>query len=44
MNFNDVDIASIKGDNYRIHFWYMSKNDAIALVTNSNLKDKNGIV
>ena len=43
MNFNDVAIASIKGNDYRIHFWYMSKNDVIVLMTNSNLKDKNGI-
>ena len=42
MNFNDVSIVSIKGNGYRIHFWYMSKNDAIALMTNSNLNDKNG--
>ena len=33
MNFN-VAIASIKGNNYRIHFWYMSKDDAI------NFKEK----
>ena len=44
INFNDVAIASIKGNDYRIHFWYMSKNDAIVLMTNSNLKDKNGIL
>ena len=44
MNFNDVAIVSIKGNNYRIHFWYMSKNDTIVLMTNSNLKDKNGIL
>ena len=44
MNFNDVAIVSIKGSDYRIHFWYMSKNDAIVLMTNSNLKDKNGIL
>ena len=44
MNFNNVAIASIKGNYYRIHFWYMSKNDAIVLMTNSNLKDKNGIL
>ena len=24
MNFNDV---AIKGNDYRIHFWYMSKDD-----------------
>ena len=43
MNFNDVAIVFIKGHDYRIHFWYMSKNDGIVLMTNSNLKDKNGI-
>ena len=41
MNFNDVTIVSIKKNDYKIHFWYMSKNDAIALMKNSNLKDKN---
>ena len=40
MSFNDVAIVSIIGNDYRIHFWYMSKNDAIALITNSSLKDK----
>ena len=44
MNFNDVAIVSIKGNEYRMHFWYVSKNDAIVLMTNSNLKDKNGIL
>ena len=44
MSFNDVAIVSIKENDYRIHFWYMKKNDAIVLMTNSNLKDKNGIL
>ena len=44
INFNDVAIVSIKGNDYRIHFWYMSKNDAVVLMANSNLKDKNGIL
>ena len=26
MNFDDVAIVSIKGSDYRIHFWYMNKN------------------
>ena len=42
MSFKNVAIASIKGNDYRTHFWYMSKNDAIVLMTNSNLNDKNG--
>ena len=44
MSFNDVAIVSIIGNNYRIHFCHMSKNDAIVLMSNSNLKDKNGIL
>ena len=42
MSFNNAAIVSIKRNDYRIHFWYMSKDDAIVLMTNSNLKDKNG--
>ena len=37
MNFNDVAIVSIKGNDYRIHFWYMRKNDAINIMKSSNL-------
>ena len=44
MNFNDVAIVSIKRNDYRIHFWYMGKDDAIVLMTNSNLKDKSEIL
>ena len=44
MSFKNVAIVSIKGNDYRIHFWNMSKNDAIVLMTDSNLNDKNGIL
>ena len=44
ISFKHAAIVSIKGKDYRIHFWYISKNDAIALMTNSNLNDKNGIL
>ena len=40
MSFNDVTIVYVKGSAYRIHFWYMSKNDAISIMNNSNLVDK----
>ena len=40
MTFNDVAIVSIKGSDYKIHFWYMSKDDAIRIMHNSNLSDK----
>ena len=36
-SFDDVAIVSIKGNNYRIHFWYMSKNDAINLKSDSRV-------
>ena len=40
MNFNDVTVVSIKGSDYRIHFWYISKDDAINIMNNSNLNEK----
>ena len=42
MNFNDVAIVSVKGSDYRIHFCYMSKNDSINIMKNSNLNEKSG--
>ena len=42
MNFNYVTIVSVKGNDYRIHFWYVSKNDAINIMNNSNLNKKTG--
>ena len=37
VSFNDVAIIYVKGSAYRIHFWYMSKDDAISIMNNSNL-------
>ena len=42
MSFNNVAIVYVKGSAYRIHFWYMSKDDAISIMNNSNLIDKKG--
>ena len=42
-NFNDVAFVSVKGSDYRIHFWYMSKDDAINVMKNSNLVKKKQI-
>ena len=44
MNFNDVAIVSIKGNDYRIHFWYISKDDTINLMNNSDLNEKTGLL
>ena len=38
LSFTDVAIVSVKGNDYRIHFWYMSKGDAINIMKNSDLK------
>ena len=40
MSFNDIDIVYVKWSAYRIHFWYMSKDDAIRIMSGSNLVDK----
>ena len=40
MSFNNVSIVSVKGNDYRIHFWYIDKDDAISIMRNSNLMDK----
>ena len=44
MSSNDVVIVYIKGSAYRIHFWYMSKDDAINIMNGSNLADKRGVL
>ena len=38
MDFNDVAIVFVKGSDQRIYFWYMSKDDAIYIMKNSDLK------
>ena len=40
VNFNDIAIALVKGSDSRIHFWYMSKDDAINIMKDSNLNEK----
>ena len=32
MDFNDAAFVSFKGSDYKIHFWYMSKDDAINVI------------
>ena len=44
MNFNDIAIVSIKGNGYIIHFWCMSKDDAINIMKNSNVNEKTGLL
>ena len=44
MSFNNVAIVYVRGSAYRIHFWYIGKDDAINIMNNSNLVDKIGVL
>ena len=44
MNFNNVAIIYVTRNAYRIHFWYISKNDVINIINGSNLVDKRSIL
>ena len=45
MSFNGVIvIVYVKGSPYTIHFWHMSKNDAISIMNSSNLVEKKSIL
>ena len=35
ISFNGVATIYVKGSAYRVHFWYMSKDDAISIMNNS---------
>ena len=41
-SFNNVIIAFVKENDFRIYFWYMGKDEAIIIMKNSDLKKKNG--
>ena len=42
MSFKNVIIVSIEINGYRIHFWYISKDEAINLLRNADLIRKSG--
>ena len=44
MSFDSIAIVYVKGNAYRINFWYMSKDDAINIMNGSNLTDKRGVL
>ena len=44
ISFNNIAILYVKGSAYRIHIWYMRKDDAINIMNNSNLVDKSGVL
>ena len=40
LNFDDIANVSIKGSDYKINFWYISKNDAINIMKTFDLKKR----
>ena len=44
MDFNNIAIMYVKGNAYRIHFWYVSKDDVINIMNGSNMVDKRGVL
>ena len=40
VTFNDVAVVSVKESDYRFHFCFMSKSDAINLLNSSVLSNK----
>ena len=44
IRFNDAAIVYVKRSAYIIYFWYMSKDDAVSIMNNSNLVDKKGVL
>ena len=44
ISFNNIAIVCVKGSAYKIHFWHMSKDDAINIMNSSNLVDKRGVL
>ena len=44
MSFNNIAIVYVKESTYRIHFWYMSKDNAVNMMNGFNLVDKRGVL
>ena len=41
MSFNEVANISVKESDYRIHFYYMTKDEAVNLLQKADLTEKN---
>ena len=44
MNFIDVSIVFVKGNDYRIEFQYIAKDDMINIMNNSSLNEEAGVL
>ena len=44
MSFHDVEIVSVKENDFGIHLWYMGKDKATNLLKKTDLTKKSGIL
>ena len=42
MSFNDAAMVSVRGNDYKAQFWYMSKHESINVLRNADLTKKSG--
>ena len=42
MSFDDFAIATVRGNDYRINFWFRSKDEAVNRIRNADLREKSG--
>ena len=40
ISFNDAAVVFVKRIDHRIHIWYITKYEAISILTDANLKEK----
>lgn len=40
ISFNDAAVVFVKEIDHRIHIWYITKYEAISILTDANLKEK----
>ena len=42
ISVEDVAIVTIRGDDNKIHFWFMTKNEAVDRMKNADLSEESG--
>lgn len=40
MTFNVVPVVTIRKSDYRIHFWFMTKSEAVYIIKHDDLSEK----
>ena len=44
MKLSDIAFVSVKESYYRTHFWYMSKDDVMNIMKNSDVNEKSRLM